>query len=219
MHVLTGNSLWSLSSRAGICLLLLLLPLLSFNQSTDRSTSGAPADNPSGNLPKNTGVKEDVNEFLGYEDLLLVRYLSMPYDAVMNTNMVSYFVDIGFIFLALLPLIYFWSSSGIWWHRLGAIGLLFIFLILAVPSAFMNRNKVGLENVSAEINSQLSSHSFSQDPLIYLSYQGKRLFSNIYEMVYPILENISGPQDRITYPLLFALLVIFVLLLERRVSS
>jgi hypothetical protein len=200
----------------GAGILLLLLPCPSYSQSADGLTAGATTEQ-SDNMPKNTSVKEDINEFLGYEDLLLVRYLSLPYDAVMGTNMVSYFVDIGFVFLALLPLIYFWSSSGVWWHRLGVIVLLLVFLILAVPSAFMNRQKISLDQAGTLIDSRLAEPA--QDPLLGLAYYGKKMFLAIYQGINPVLEKISGPTDRITYPVLFALLAVFLFLLEGRTRA
>lgn len=215
MHEITSSARRYLYIGAILLVMLLLCQSVMAQSDTNDGNGSQPVQAPK----ENTSIKEDINEFLGYEDLLLVRYISMPYDAVMGTNMVSYFVDIGFVFLALLPLAYFWSNAGVWWHRLLAILALFLFLILSVPSAFMNRHKVGLENAEALINTQLTEHSFSQDPAIHLAYQGKKLFLQLYQGVYPVLQGLSGPTDRITYPFLFLLLAVIVLLAERRIQK
>lgn len=166
----------------------------------------------------NTAVQEDVNEFLGYEDLLLVRYVSLAYDTVMNTNMPAYFVDLGFVLMIFLPLIYLFSSRISWLHRLGVMLICLLFLIISVPSAYMNKNQVAIENIEASIATEVTTHPFSTSPLTHVALQLKKTFISTYKQLYPLLGKISGKRDRITYPTLMLLLMLFAFLLDARIQ-
>lgn len=179
----------------------------------------SPAQEPTTEAPpKSTGVQEDVNEYLGYEDLLLVRYISLPYDAVMNTNMAAYFVDLGFLLIIFIPLIYLISSRISWIHRLGFLLLCAIFLLVSVPSAYLNKNQLEVENAASALSAEQAKFPFSESPLVAVAYQLKKPFLHIYTGLHNWLTGISGPTDRITYPLLFLLLIPFFLLLDKRIQ-
>lgn len=167
--------------------------------------------------PRNTGVQEDINEFLGYEDLLLVRYLSLPYDTVMNTNMASYFVDLGFVLILFLPLIYLISSKISWLNRLGFVLLCMLFLLLSVPSAYLNRMQVPIGDALSVLAQEEVSANAVNSPLVRLAYQLKRPFLEMYANSYQTLNSLSGPTDYLTYPLLFLLLAVFFLMLDQRI--
>ncbi len=57
--------------------------------------------------PVFTGVTEEVRRYAGYEDSI-TRYITLPYDVVMNTNVKGQYVTIGFILISLLPLLFAW---------------------------------------------------------------------------------------------------------------
>lgn len=167
--------------------------------------------------PRNTGVQEDVNEFLGYEDLLLVRYISLPYDTVMNTNMASYFVDLGFLLIIFIPLIYLISARISWINRLGFMLLCIIFLLLSVPSAYLNKDQISIENATTSLATEMAENPFSESPLVAVSYQLKKPFIQLYTGLQDFLNRISGPSDGITYVVLFLLLIPTFLLLDQRI--
>jgi hypothetical protein len=81
----------------------------------------------------------------------------------------------------------------------------------------MNRQKISLDQAGTLIDSRLAEPA--QDPLLGLAYYGKKMFLAIYQGINPVLEKISGPTDRITYPVLFALLAVFLFLLEGRTRA
>lgn len=165
---------------------------------------------------ENTAIQEDINEYLGYDDLVLVRYLSLPYDTVMNTNVVSYFVDLGFVFLIFFPLIYLLGERIKWPYRLGFIILCILFLLISVPSAFLSKGNIPVESAGATLNSQMANPENSGLP--QLAYQLKKPFLNVYTSIHQSLTQISGPSDLITYPILFLLLLVAIVLLEARIS-
>ena len=55
-------------------------------------------------LSQQDGRREEIQRYFGYEDLLF-RFTTLPYDASQNTNQVGRFVDIGYLLLALFPVI------------------------------------------------------------------------------------------------------------------
>lgn len=197
-------------SISWVKVLMLLLILLGGADSFGQEPSATPP-------PKSTGVQEDVNEFLGYEDLLLVRYISLPYDVIMNTNMASYFVDLGFLLIIFIPLIYLVSSRISWLHRLGFLMLCIIFLLLSVPSAYLNKHQLSVENGVSTLSNEQAEFPFSESPLVATAYQLKKPFLNIYSGLHTWLEGISGPTDGITYPILFLLFIPVFLLLDKRI--
>ncbi|PHN06459.1 hypothetical protein [Flavilitoribacter nigricans] len=194
--------------------LLIVLLLLSMVGTINNAYAQGSANN---DAPRNTSVQEDINEFLGYEDLLFVRYVSLPYDTIMNTNMAAYFVDLGFLMLIFLPLIYLISDRINWLNRLGFILLCTLFLLLSVPSAYLNKEQLSVENAVAALETESSAYTFSDAPLVTLAYQLKKPFINLYTGLYETLSAISGPRDGITYVALFLFLVLFLVLLDQRI--
>jgi len=55
-------------------------------------------------LSQQDGRREEIQRYFGYEDLLF-RFTTLPYDASQNTNQVGRFVDIGYLLLALFPVV------------------------------------------------------------------------------------------------------------------
>jgi hypothetical protein len=55
-------------------------------------------------LSQQDGSREEIQRYFGYEDLLF-RFTTLPYDVSQGTNQVGRFVDIGYLLLALLPVV------------------------------------------------------------------------------------------------------------------
>ena len=55
-------------------------------------------------------VREDLHKIMGYE-IILSRYLSLPYDTSLKTNFDSASIDIGILLLLLFPLIFLFSRN------------------------------------------------------------------------------------------------------------
>lgn len=55
-------------------------------------------------LSQQDGRREEIQRYFGYEDLLF-RFTTLPYDTSQNTNQIGRFVDIGYLLLALLPVV------------------------------------------------------------------------------------------------------------------
>lgn len=57
-----------------------------------------------------SATKLDVHRFMGYE-YLLPKYISLPYDASMNTNVRGPLFDIGYLLLLFLPILLLFFNS------------------------------------------------------------------------------------------------------------
>ncbi len=86
---------------------------------------------------KGSSSKEDVQKFMGYE-LLSIRYLSLPYDTFTKSNIVSYFVDVGFLLLLFVPLVFLFKLEEKSVYNTIGLLLSFLFLLISVPSAFLS---------------------------------------------------------------------------------
>lgn len=67
--------------------------------------------------------REELQRYLGYEEGIW-RYLSIPFDLTLNLNVSGLrHQEIGFLFLALLPLLFLFVGSGSWWRNSLLLGL------------------------------------------------------------------------------------------------
>lgn len=206
-------------SRLLFCLLLTLLSptTVTVAQNTPAPQQEKVTTNDQKEERRNTAIKEDINEFLGYENLLLVRYLSLPYDVVMNSNMISYFVDLGFLLLIFIPFVFLLGSRVPWYQQLIFMAVCTGFLLFSVPSAFLNKEKINLDSADSFLATETQTHTLAKDPLLYTDLQLRKPWVHAYNGIQGWLNKISGPQDHITYPVLFLLLGLALWLLQTRI--
>lgn len=91
-----------------------------------------------------TAAKEEIQRYLGYEDELW-RYTSLPYDLTMNTNIPNNrYLDIGYLYLLLLPLLLLVSRRGNrpWWLSMVLVIALVCFIALVYASVFAQGGQV-----------------------------------------------------------------------------
>lgn len=165
-----------------------------------------------------SGVSEDLHRFMGYE-IVPIRYLSLPYDVFIKTNITNFFIDVGFVLLLLFPILFLFSSGNNFdWKSLLAnlsfIGLSTLLLIIAIPSAFLNQNNL----------------LKSSDGLALLeSNESSGFLGNISDMTNITLLNIYGPindwllsvlpvKDSVTYPLLLLLFLCILAIVFIRIK-
>lgn len=175
----------------GLMILMLLLPLVSNSQQV---------------LKDGDAKREEIQRYFGYETLMY-RYLTIPYDLTMNTNERGDFVDLGFLYLILLPLLFFIRFREKWWVLIGLpIMLIFLFIISAANGFVFepNKNRLLLNNEGTT--------EYILDPTV--DNLGTTIIKSIYNLnnrLYTPFKNlgtsISGESDYITYPLV---LLIFI---------
>lgn len=162
-------------------------------------------------------LREEIQRYIGYEDLL-PKYLSLPYDAVMNTNLWGAYVDMSFLLLLFLPLLFLFGNKERPWMNIAGIGLLLILLIMGVPTSYSSANNIPIEEVGHHLQGFIDNVSFSEVPSKVILAYIYQFFNSIYQIAAPLLSIISGESDYITYPLLFSLFLVLVYLINARIA-
>ncbi len=162
--------------------------------------------------------KEDVQKFMGYE-LLSIRYLSLPYDAFTKSNIVSYFVDVGFLLLLFIPLIFLFKLEERLLYNTMGLFLCLLFLLISVPSAYLSIKNLSIAEGLVKIDQGFQSISFADAPLAYASLCIHQFSLYAYQPIHSLMAAISGQQDYVTYPLLILLFGGILLLVQHRIRA
>ena len=160
-----------------------------------------------------SGVYEEIARYGGYEALFL-RYLSIPYDITMQSNVPSFANGIGFLFLMLLPLLIFRIPRGRsdLLRETGKLALLLLWLGISLYASFLNSHLDSPEKYFAEL---YRSHSATAG----LHQLHAALFGPLLKLgaSFGFLEKIENPRAAF---LLIALLPLLAFgLLRRQISS
>jgi len=182
--------------------ILLLGSLSTFAQETNKGKKIEGAD----------AVREEIQRYMGYEPLM-PRYLSLPYDATTNSNVNGPFVDIGFLFMALIPVIFLFG-----FRKKPMYGIVCMVLLLGILYVSIGSGKVFINNQyvnTVDYKNQVRSDSYNLlasniiDPIyawVSSSYQGVNQF----------FSSRSGNSDGFTYPILFTFFVLMIFLIRQR---
>lgn len=169
---------------------------------------------------KNTVIVEELQRFFGYENPLLSRYLSLPYDASVNTNVNGYHVEIGYLLLMFLPLLLIigFAKKPIW----GIVTMLFSSLLVIISTSTSYIFSSSLQVVRSNIPNMdryLARTEFADAPVGNLVAYVYKFALTIYEPIKFVFTFISGAKDAITYPILIALFTLFTYILHVRIKD
>ena len=152
--------------------------------------------------------KEEIQRYIGYEDLLF-RYLSLPYDSSVNVNLTANFVDIGFLYLMFLPLIFVILIR----HRSKTLAIIVSILCLSMVLIATSNSYIynpltsqGIKTESGQVLQQFPE-DFSNMPVATLV---SKMYTVTNKMFYPFKklgEHITGQSDHFTYPFLLLLFI------------
>lgn len=164
---------------------------------------------------QNDAKREEIQRYFGYE-LLLYRYLSLPYDVSVNVNQVGNFVDIGVLYLIFIPvLVLMFLRSRPFVNLLAILYLLFTWVISTSNGFLFSISKSKVLPNKIELDAYTSLVPFKEEPFAHIL----AFFYKISAILYTGLENlgnsISGDTDGISYPLIFSGFIIVSLLLAR----
>ncbi len=154
-----------------------------------------------------SATKLDVHRFMGYE-YLLPKYISLPYDASMNTNVQGPLFDIGYLLLLFFPIFLLFLVR----ENFFRIFLMFILLAIYCVSSitgYSASKRILHNDIQKEVSEELVNLNGGND---YLSHLKLTLFKITYSVGEPLvnlLNNISGKGDAITYPFMLILFLIF----------
>lgn len=159
-----------------------------------------------------SAVREEIQRYMGYEPLA-PRYLTLPYDATTNANVNGPFVDIGYLFFALIPILFLLGFRKRPWY-----GLISMVLLLGLLYVSIGNGKIFVQNqwinTSEFVNQQYENrlNTFPSNIInpIYLAV------GNSYEGVNRFFKNSSGNADTFTYPIIFILFILMLFLIRQR---
>lgn len=162
-------------------------------------------------------VREEIQRYIGYEDLL-PRYISLPYDVTMNTNVKGVYIDIGFLLLMLLPLVFIIGFRQNPWLNMTFISLLILMLTISVPTAYSINHSIPITEVGAHLAQYFDNNTFWTAPFAYLATVFYQFFNFLYTFLHPLLDTITGQSDYITYPFLIGLFIAAFFLIEQKIQ-
>jgi len=152
--------------------------------------------------------KEEIQRYIGYEDLLF-RYLSLPYDSSVNVNLTANFVDIGFLYLMFLPLIFVILIR----HRSKTLAIIvsllcISMLLIATSNSYIYNPKTGqgVKTDGGQIMQQFPE-DFSTIPVATAVSKMYKVTTKMFTPFKKIGDYITGQSDHFTYPFLLLLFV------------
>ena len=163
----------------------------------------------------NDAKREEIQRYFGYE-LLLYRYLSLPYDVSVNINQQANFVDIGALYILFLPLlILLLMGDRRWLKALSILYLCFTWVISTSNSFVFSISQDKIPSKISSLDAYLNSVSFSQEPFAYLLAVLYKFSLTVYQPLEGLGQAVSGNSDYISYPIIFSLFILLSLFLTK----
>ncbi len=163
-------------------------------------------------IEKADAVREEIQRYMGYEPLL-PRYLTLPYDATSNSNVFGPYVDIGYLFMALIPILFLFGLKKKPWIGILCMILLSILLYVSIGSGkiFFNNNFIH--------TNEFIKQSADGSEILFPSKIITPIYKSIgqsYTGIDSFLNKFSGNADGLTYPILFLLFGFMIFLIRQR---
>ena len=203
-------------SKKGLFLSLMLFFSISIITGQEAKTAEKTIENQA--LPESNPIREEIQRYMGYEELL-PRYLTIPFDANINTNVINNLMDPGFLMILWMPVVFilgFWRKPKLAF----ATGLIFM-LVLAIFSHYsyiVTWEGKKYPPRSQMIEDYLWNSAFWKDPTAFI-------VSSLYYFLYLFTDwmpgffnRISGQMDGVTYPFMVALFISGFFLLKERIK-
>ena len=165
---------------------------------------------------KQQAFEEEIIRYLGYEEIP-VRYISLPYDVTMSHNVERNFMDIGYMLLMFVPLLFIWRVRILKWRI-----VLFILLGLMWISSLGSSHVLSPEgNKIFNRGDLLSEHISSLEGDILRKgvaqvYHAARL---VYSPLADLIEKTTSGGDHFTYIILLGIIYLLYFLFDRYSSS
>ncbi len=154
----------------------------------------------------NDPKREELQRYFGYENLLY-RYMTLPYDVSINTNQPGNFLEIGFLYLLILPLLLMATSLNrkrFWIYMIIAM----ILFIISTSNSWLFSHKINkIDSNPALIDNYLSNVKFGEEPLDIITGHIYSISHSLYKPFGSIAEALSGDQDHVTFPLILLMLL------------
>gem|GEM_PF-4567979 len=159
-------------------------------------------------LAQDTSVREEMQRYIGYEPGTF-KYLTLPYDLVMGSNVAGNYIDIGFLLLAMIGLIFLSRIPQKKWHY--ALVVLGALLYLSMS---MHYGRVSLdENLYLSVNQAGFSDAIASmqqswiDKIVISTYQANELVMGpVWSFISNVFFAVSS-KDWVTIPALCIILL------------
>ncbi len=163
--------------------------------------------------------REEVQRYFGYE-LLLYRYLSLPYDASINVNEHGSFVEIGFLYILFFPiLLLLLNRKRIWLFSTIILFTIFSWVISTSNSFVYSFTRGKVATTITAIDAYLNSPQAEQETLSYTVASVTKFSLILYQPFLRLGESISGNKDGITYPIIIILFLLGSILLSQLIKD
>jgi len=170
-------------------------------------------------IKKNSLIREEIQRYLGFETLF-TRYITVPYDITMNTNVAGYYIDIGYIILMFLPIILIIGLKTRPIYGIITIITSFIFLILSTSNGIIIKNNFTRFDSNKENLLKFSSKNEVDGIIDLIISEIYYTFEIIAQPINNFIDNtFSGNADYVTYPILILAFVALFFILEKRLQN
>ncbi len=167
----------------------------------------------------NNVVREELQRFFGYENPLIARYLSLPYDVSVNTNVRGYHVEIGYLLFMFLPiLLIIGLVRKPLWGILVMLLSLFMAAIAGAHSYLFTVSYQILKSNTPNMDRYLAKTDFEVAPVGVLTAYVYKFFLGIYEPFRQVFNFVSGSKDAITYSVMIGLFVFLFYIIQKRIK-
>lgn len=162
------------------------------------------------------GVREEVQRYLGYEDLFY-RFISLPFDMTMNSNVKGFYLDIGLLFLILLPILFLFKKISII-EKWVIASLLVLMVTITLPINYHQRTQIPFEKIAVEIEKQMNFGNPNVWTPRYAQLKMTQIANTFFQPIHTQLKKLTGQKDYVTLPLL-GLTLIWLLSILYRVTK
>ena len=168
----------------------------------------------------NDSKREEVQRYFGYE-LLLYRYLTLPYDISININEHGLFVEIGFIYLLFIPILLLLLSRKKYKYLIPLFLITILSWVISTSNSFVysNVSQIKIETTQDLINEYLESVDKSEETVAYIVGNLTKFSLNIYGPLNKFGNWISGNKDHVTYPILMFGFLGLILLIHKLIRD
>lgn len=156
-------------------------------------------------------TKLDVHRFMGNEHLL-PKYLSLPYDTNMNTNVQGELVDTSYLLILFLPILLLFSIKNSWF-RLLLITILSLMYLTSSFSGYGAYRNISQSQIAQQLSTELSNVRQAREYIPVFKLSLLQITNKIGQPLTDFLATISGVGDSITYPFLLVFFLLFSTLL------
>lgn len=163
-----------------------------------------------------TGQREDVQRFLGFEENNLERYISLPYDMVLDVNVEYFFVKLSILLLLLLPLAMVRGEKTPAWLSVASAGLFLLALWLLIPMAYCSQQEIKPAEAPQRLQEQMATAREEGRSFDAFALQLRQPAVATYQHIHPLFSSLSGNRDKVTYPFMILAFALASWLVRRR---